>query len=94
MRRKGERAWLAACMAGGMIAGCAHSNSDRIFPPDPLLLSKHPVVGKFDVPAPPQVVFTVPPPPAVPATALASAEQKPDVEHIVPASPVSRQIGP
>lgn len=94
MPRKGVRACFATFMAGALAVGCAHSNADRTFPPDPLLQSKHPVAGKFDAPAPAQVVFAAPPPPAIPDMALASTDQNPDAEHIVPASPASRHIGP
>jgi hypothetical protein len=89
MLQKGIRAWLAALMAGGFGAGCGHSNADRPFPPDPLLLSKQPIAGKAEVPPPAQVAFTAPAPPSVPASGAVAAEQKSDThrpEAVVPVS--------
>jgi hypothetical protein len=89
MLRKGIRAWLAALVAGGFGVGCGHGNVNRPFPPDPLLLSKHPVTGKADGSPSDQVAFTAPAPPPPPSTTVIAAEQKPDALHPTAVIPVS-----
>jgi hypothetical protein len=89
MLRNGFRAWLAALMAGGFGIGCGHGNADRPFPPDPLLLSKHPVTGKADAPPPEQIAFTAPAPPSAPIANSIAAGQKPDALRPVAVTPVS-----
>jgi hypothetical protein len=91
MLRKMHWTWLSAVVAGTLGAGCGLTSSSRPFPPDPLLLSKRPVEGKAETPAPHQLAFNPPEPPTVPdqqATArqaITPAEPPP-----VTAAPVSR----
>jgi hypothetical protein len=92
MLRNGFRAWLTAIVSGAFALGCGHGNSDRPFPPDPLLLSKHPATGKADAPAPEQTAFTAPAPP--PAPSSVAIERKPASDQTVAITPVSHVLAP
>jgi hypothetical protein len=95
MLRNGFRAWwLTAMLAGGFSAGCGHSNADRPFPPDPLLLSEHPVAGKSDAPPADQVVFTAPAPPSAPTPSAVAVQQKPQADQPAAVTPVSHALPP
>jgi len=68
--------WLAAVIGAGLLLGCESGNGRRGLFDDPLLVAKKPAQGKVSdrAGAPPQLLARAEPaPPALPATALASA---------------------
>jgi len=95
MLRKMHWTWLSVVVAGGVASGCGLTSSSRPFPPDPLLLSKRPVEGKAEAPAPHQLAFNPPGPPTVPnKEATVRQEPAPAEPRPVPAVPVSRPKEP
>jgi hypothetical protein len=75
VRRTIRRAWMAAALGGSLLAGCERSSVRQPYPPDPLLAHKTPVTGKIEA-ATPQLAYSEPVVPSLPATVLASAPRK------------------
>src|SRR5262245_18878019 len=73
MHRAAWRTWLVAGVSGLCLFGCGEKSAIHKQVRDPLLISKKPIEGRSDQPAPVHLTYAEPSPPPVPDAAVATA---------------------